>query len=161
MPQAPAIYEELSVRANVRFFAGLALDEPNDAAERAIELAGLTDRARSPVHTLSGGLKQRASLACAIAHRPRVLLLDEPTVGVDPELRATFWQHFRELANAGVTILVSSHVMDEAGRCDRLGLLRQGRLLREGVAAHLQAEAGAATLEEAFLTLARGADVTP
>jgi ABC-2 type transport system ATP-binding protein len=160
MPQAAALYEELSVRANLRFFASLVLDDPDDAVERALSLVELVDRAASPVHTLSGGLRQRASLACSIVHQPRLLLLDEPTVGVDPDLRASFWEYFRELANGGATILISSHVMDEAERCDRLGLVRDGRLLREGTARSLPAEVGAASLEEAFLHLSRGADVS-
>lgn len=159
MPQTAALYEELSVRANVRFFAALMLENIGDAVERALDLVELSDRARSPVHTLSGGLRQRASLACAIAHGPRLLLLDEPTVGVDPDLRATFWSYFRNLAARGVTILVSSHVMDEATRCDRLVLMRDGRVLREGTAQSLQTETGAGSLEEAFLMLARGTDV--
>jgi ABC-2 type transport system ATP-binding protein len=103
------------------------------------------------VRTLSGGMKQRASLACALVHRPRLLLLDEPTVGVDPQLRVTFWSYFRKLSNEGVTIVVSSHVMDEAERCDRLGFMRQGHLLAEGSAADLKTQTGVGSLEEAFL----------
>jgi ABC-2 type transport system ATP-binding protein len=109
------------------------------------------------VRTLSGGMRQRASLACALVHQPRLLLLDEPTVGVDPQLRAAFWDYFRQLAHAGTTLIVSSHVMDEAERCDRLGFLRQGRLLAEGSADELRARTGSATLEGAFLALARPA----
>ncbi len=98
-------------------------------------------------------MRQRLSLAAALLHDPRLLLLDEPTVGVDPALRREFWQHFRSLAEQGVTILVSSHVMDEAARCDRLGLIREGRVLAAGSAAALVARAGTPDLESAFLAL--------
>jgi ABC-2 type transport system ATP-binding protein len=99
-------------------------------------------------------MRTRVSLAATLLHQPRLLLLDEPTVGVDPVLRRDFWQHFRTLATTGVTILVSSHVMDEASRCDRLGLIRSGRLLAEGSAGELVARAGTSDLEAAFLALA-------
>jgi ABC-2 type transport system ATP-binding protein len=99
-------------------------------------------------------MKQRTSLACALVHQPHLLMLDEPTVGIDPQLRVTFWSHFRRLADAGVTLIVSSHVMDEAERCDRLGFIRRGKLLAEGSAAELRAQAGTATLEQAFLQFA-------
>jgi ABC-2 type transport system ATP-binding protein len=122
--------------------------------DEVLALVGLADRAASLVRTLSGGMKQRLSLACALVHRPRLLLLDEPTVGVDPQLRVVFWTHFRQLAAEGVTLVVSSHVMDEAERCDRLGFMRHGRLLAEGSAAELRARAGTTTLEEAFLHFA-------
>ncbi len=156
MTQASALYEELTVRENVAFFADMC--GRSDAAWMAevIELVDLQDRSHSPIRTLSGGLKQRTSLACALAHRPRLLLLDEPTVGVDPQLRATFWSYFRRLADAGVTLIVSSHVMDEAERCDRLGFMRQGKLLAEGTAEELRNKQGAGTLEEAFLQFADG-----
>jgi ABC-2 type transport system ATP-binding protein len=122
-----------------------------------LALVELGDRAGSLVRTLSGGMRQRASLACALVHRPRLLLLDEPTVGVDPQLRAAFWTYFRRLARDGTTLIVSSHVMDEAERCDRLGFLRGGRLLAEGNADELRARTGAETLEGAFLQLAQEA----
>lgn len=124
--------------------------------DEMVALVGLQERAGSLVRTLSSGMKQRVSLACALVHRPRLLLLDEPTVGVDPQLRVTFWTYFRRLAAEGVALVVSSHVMDEAERCDRLGFMRQGRLLAEGSAAGLRSQAGTATLEEAFLRFAEG-----
>jgi ABC-2 type transport system ATP-binding protein len=99
-------------------------------------------------------MRQRTSLACSLVHGPRVLFLDEPTVGVDPRLRAAFWSYFRRLNEHGVTIVVTSHIMDEAERCDRLGLMRAGRLIAEGSAADIRARAGADTLEAAFLALA-------
>ena len=156
MTQASALYEELTVRENVAFFAAMAGGPGQAQVDDVIALVELQDRAGSQVRTLSGGLKQRASLACALVHQPRLLLLDEPTVGIDPQLRAVFWAYFRQLADDGATLIVSSHVMDEAERCDRLGFLRQGKLLAEGSAAELRTQAAAATLEEAFLCFAEG-----
>ncbi len=154
MTQAAALYGELSLEENLRFFAQLQ-GVPDAAAriEEALRTVDLLDRARSVVGTLSGGMRQRASLAAALLHRPRLLLLDEPTVGVDPALRRDFWTHFRSLAEQGVAILVSSHVMDEASRCDRLGLILGGVMLAEGSAAELVARAGTPDLESAFLAL--------
>jgi ABC-2 type transport system ATP-binding protein len=158
MTQASALYEELTVRENVAFFAAMCGGASHERVDEAIALVDLQDRAGSLVRTLSGGMKQRASLACALVHQPRLLLLDEPTVGIDPQLRATFWAYFRRLADDGVTLIVSSHVMDEAERCDRLGFMRQGRLLAEGSAAELRAQAATTTLEEAFLQFAEGSE---
>jgi ABC-2 type transport system ATP-binding protein len=156
MTQAPALYEGLSTRQNVAFFAAMSGVRDAAAVGQAVALVGLTERARSPVSTLSGGMKQRLSLACALVHRPRLLLLDEPTVGVDPQLRVQCWDHFRRLNALGVTIVVSSHVMDEAERCDRLGFILAGRILAEGSAEELRQRARTATLEEAFLHFAEG-----
>ncbi|HLC03563.1 MAG TPA: ABC transporter ATP-binding protein [Anaerolineales bacterium] len=154
MTQASALYEELTVRENVAFFAEICGQNDRAWMDEVIQLVDLQERSRSLVRTLSGGLRQRTSLACTLAHRPRLLLLDEPTVGIDPQLRATFWSYFRRLADTGVTLIVSSHVMDEAERCDRLGFMRQGRLLAEGTAAELRRRKGTSTLEEAFLQFA-------
>lgn len=156
MTQAAALYGELSVDENLRFFADLQGVPPDDVGPRvddALRSVALTERRRTVVGTLSGGMRTRVSLAATLLHRPVLLLLDEPTVGVDPALRREFWEHFRALARTGTTILVSSHVMDEAARCDRLGLIRAGRLLAEGTVAELCARAGAADLESAFLAL--------
>ncbi len=157
MTQAPALYADLSVEENLRFFGALAdVRDGHDIGGRvddALRRVDLLDRRGSIVGTLSGGMRTRVSLAATLLHAPRLLLLDEPTVGVDPALRRDFWQHFRSLASTGVTILVSSHVMDEASRCDRLGLIRAGRLLAEGSAAELMTRAGTADLESAFLGL--------
>ncbi|MDE3111415.1 MAG: ABC transporter ATP-binding protein [Chloroflexota bacterium] len=151
MTQKAALYPDLSVRENVDFFA--AVYGARARVADALRVVELSERADSVVATLSGGMQQRLSLACALVHGPELLLLDEPTVGIDPLLRAEFWTHFRRLTAAGTTIVVSSHVMDEAGRADRLGLLRFGRLLAEGTVAELEARAGVDDLEAAFLRL--------
>ena len=161
MTQASALYEDLTLRENIAFFADMCGGVSRARVDEVLALVDLTDRAGSPVRTLSGGMKQRASLACALVHQPRLLMLDEPTVGVDPQLRVTFWTYFRQLASSGVTLIVSSHVMDEAERCDRLGFLLHGQLLAEGSAAELRGQAGAATLEEAFLQFAGASPVEP
>jgi ABC-2 type transport system ATP-binding protein len=152
MTQQAALYPSLSVEENVRFFA--AINGAEEGVKDALELVRLYDRRGSVVSTLSGGMRQRCSLACALVHRPELLLLDEPTVGVDPELRVQFWEDFRRMAASGTTIIVSSHVMDEADRCQRLGLIQYGRLIDEGTPSEIRAKAGAANLEEAFLALA-------
>jgi ABC-2 type transport system ATP-binding protein len=156
MTQASALYEDLTVRENIAFFAEMCGGVDWGWMEEIIELVDLKDRAQSLVRTLSGGLRQRTSLACSLIHKPHLLLLDEPTVGVDPQLRATFWKYFRKLAEEGVTLIVSSHVMDEAERCDRLGFMRHGKLLAEGSAADLRNQANKNSLEEAFLCFAEG-----
>lgn len=160
MTQATALYSELTVWQNVAFFAGLLGCRDPEAIAAAIDFVSLTERAHSRVNTLSGGMRQRASLAIALAHRPALILLDEPTVGVDPQLRAQFWEHFRAITRRGVTLIVSSHVMDEAERCDRLGFLRDGQLIAEGTAESLRRAAGTANLEEAFLRLAEHREET-
>jgi ABC-2 type transport system ATP-binding protein len=152
MTQAAALYPALSVEENVRFFA--AINGAEDGVKDALELVQLYDRRGSVVATLSGGMRQRCSLACALVHRPELLLLDEPTVGIDPQLRVQFWEYFRRMAAAGTTLIVSSHVMDEADRCQRLGMVQYGRLLAEGSPAEIRAQGGSQNLEEAFLALA-------
>ena len=155
MTQAAALYGDLSVAENLAFFAKLEGIEHADARmETVLKTVELSDRRKSVVSTLSGGMRTRLSLAVALLHEPDLLLLDEPTVGVDPVLRQELWTHLRSLASSGTTILVSSHVMDEASRCDRLGLIRAGKILAEGNAAELTARAGANDLESAFLKLA-------
>ena len=130
MPQAPALYEDLSPRDNIRFFGRAhRLQNPEQTISDILDFTNLRERQNDPVYTFSGGMKQRVSLACALVHKPRILLLDEPTAGVDPRLRAEFWKHFRDLARGGVTLLISTHQMDEALFCDRLGILSNGALL--------------------------------
>jgi ABC-2 type transport system ATP-binding protein len=154
LTQAPSVYADLTVRENARYFATLYGLRAVDA-DRAVADVGLADAAGQLVGTLSGGQRSRASLACAILGRPEVVILDEPTVGQDPVLRADLWEKFHRMAAEGTTLLVSSHVMDEAGRCDRLLLLREGRLLADSTPARLRAESGTDDLEEAFLRLVR------
>src|SRR6202165_50840 len=130
MTQQAALYPGLSVEENVQFFG--AINGADHGVKEALELVELYDRRASVVATLSGGMRQRCSLACALVHKPQLLLLDEPTVGVDPQLRVQFWESFRRMAAAGTTIIVSSHVMDEAERCQRLCLLHYRKLLVGG-----------------------------
>jgi ABC-2 type transport system ATP-binding protein len=130
MPQVPALYDDLSTRDNALFFAkAYGLDDIEGAVDQAVNFVALADRQHDPVYTFSGGMRQRASLACALVHNPRVLFLDEPTAGVDPKLKEGFWKHFRELASRGVTLFISTHLMDEALLCDQLTILRDGQVL--------------------------------
>lgn len=132
MPQSLALYDDLSPRENIRFFGRAhSIENLNRRVDEVIEFVGLSDRSRDPIYKFSGGMKQRVSLACALVHQPDILFLDEPTTGIDPKLRQTFWEHFRELAASGVTLLVSTHQMDEALYCDRLAILYSGTLLAD------------------------------
>ena len=151
MTQQAALYPDLSAEENVHFFG--AIYGRVDGVRDALEFVDLWDRRQSVVSTLSGGMRTRCSLACALVHKPDLLLLDEPTVGVDPLLRVQLWDRFRKMAAGGTTIVVSSHVMDEAERCDRLGLIRFGKLLAEGTVAEIKGKAGVDRLEDAFLKL--------
>lgn len=155
MPQQAAAYSDLSVRQNLRYFArmkGLGKAE----AEAVIKDVDLTKHAGQLVSTLSGGQKSRVSLGIALLGKPRLLVLDEPTVGVDPVLRRQLWQLFRELAGEGSTLIVSSHVMDEAGRCDDLLLIRDGRVLAHDSPTDFCQRTGAKTVEEGFLKIVEG-----
>jgi ABC-2 type transport system ATP-binding protein len=154
MPQGEGIYPELSAAENVAFFAGLSARADGPRERAVLDLVHLSDRASSPASELSGGTRRRLSLACALVHDPEVLFLDEPTVGVDPALRVEFWDHFRTLARTGGrTFLISSHVMDEADRCDELLLVRAGRIIERGTSREIRARAGVDDLEAAFLAL--------
>jgi ABC-2 type transport system ATP-binding protein len=150
--QSPAVYADLTVRENVRYFARL-IGAPHEQADDIVELVGLRDDAGSVVSRLSGGQRSRVSLATALVGRPELLVLDEPTVGLDPLLRRDLWATFRRLAGEGATLLVSSHVMDEAERCDELLLVRGGRLLAQGPASDIRARTGTETMDDAFLAL--------
>ncbi len=154
MTQGDGIYPALTVGENARFFAAAYGVREKGRVEEALSLVELVDRQDAVAGTLSGGQRRRLSLACALTHHPEVVFLDEPTVGVDPLLRVQFWGHFRSLADAGTTIVVSSHVMDEADRCDELLFVRAGRIIARGTGASLRAEAGTDDLEAAFLHFA-------
>jgi ABC-2 type transport system ATP-binding protein len=154
LTQAPSVYADLTVRENARYFAALYGVSPGDA-DRTVVDVGLGEAAGQLVSTLSGGQRARASLACAMLGRPDLLVLDEPTVGQDPVLRHDLWQRFHGLAADGATLLVSSHVMDEAGRCDRLLFIRNGRLIADDTPAVVRTATGTDDLEEAFLRLIR------
>ncbi|MEX2144400.1 MAG: ABC transporter ATP-binding protein [Anaerolineales bacterium] len=130
MPQSAALYEDLTSTENLRFFGrGHRLVKLDEKVEQTLDFVQLSARADEPVSNLSGGMKQRVSLACALVHHPRLLLLDEPTAGVDLKLRSMFWEHFKQLAADGTTILVSTHQMDEAVHCHRLAIISEGRIL--------------------------------
>lgn len=157
--QSPSVYDDLTVAENVGYFASVA-GSPAGSADRAIAVAGLTAAAGQLVRTLSGGQHSRASLACALVGDPELLVLDEPTVGQDPVLREDLWAAFRRRAEAGATVLVSSHVMDEANRCDRLLLIRNGGLLADDTPNAVKQLAGTEDLDQAFLNLIRRSDPT-
>jgi ABC-2 type transport system ATP-binding protein len=159
LTQAPSVYADLTVRENARYFASLYGVDAADA-DQTVNDVGLGDAARQLVSTLSGGQRARASLACALVGRPKLLVLDEPTVGQDPVLRNELWKRFHELAADGTTLLVSSHVMDEAGRCDRLLLVRDGGLIADDTPDAVRAAAGTDDLDEAFLRLVLAQEAT-
>jgi ABC-2 type transport system ATP-binding protein len=152
MTQTPSIYGDLSVEENLRYFARI-VDVDRRRVEEVLELVGLGEARGRLVGSLSGGQRARASLASTLLHRPRVLVLDEPTVGQDPVLRAELWRTFHALAGEGATLLVSSHVMDEAAECDALLLMREGAILRETTPDALRRETGEQDLGRAFLAV--------
>jgi ABC-2 type transport system ATP-binding protein len=157
MPQEIALYDTLTVEENLDLFANLYEMERGRIEQRKLEVlrfVALEDRRDSIVYQLSGGMRHRASLAVALLHEPELLFLDEPTVGVDPELRAGFWENFGRLKTSGKTVIITTHYMDEARHCDRVGLMHRGRLVAEGPPEEVVARAGARDLEEAFLKLA-------
>ncbi|WP_245690598.1 ABC transporter ATP-binding protein [Actinomyces ruminicola] len=155
--QAAAVYRDLTARQNLRYFAALAGARARDLDE-VLDAVGLTALADRRVSTYSGGEVGRVSLACALVAGPELLVLDEPTVGLDPLTREGLWKVFRNLADAGATLLISSHVMDEAFRCDRVLLMREGRFLASTTADELLARTGADTLDAAFLDVVRRAE---
>jgi len=152
--QASSVYDDLTVRQNLRYFARV-LGAPAADVDRVLAETDLESHADALAGSLSGGQLSRASLAAALLGSPELLVLDEPTVGLDPVLRVDLWALFRRLAEGGVTLLVSSHVMDEATRCDRLLLLREGRLLADDSPAGLMRATGTTDAEDAFLALIR------
>jgi ABC-2 type transport system ATP-binding protein len=157
MPQLPSLYSELTVEQNIDFFAHIyGLRDRKQRARRVEEVIKIIDlwqKRHTSVAKLSGGMKQRVSLGCAIAHNPPLMFLDEPTVGLDPDVRVHFWDFFNSLTRSGTTIVITSHTMDDAAHCQRLAFLRQGRIIAQGSPAELKAATGDinATLEETFL----------
>ena len=159
MPQDTAIYLDNTVHENLFFFGsiyGMTRENLEKKEQDMLEFVNLQDWRDSLVSTLSGGMKHRLSLACALIHEPNLVFLDEPTVGVDPELRATFWGYFESLVTKGITVIITTHYMDEADHCSRVGLLRQGCLIADGIPRDLIKNLGVGSLEEAFLLLAGG-----
>jgi ABC-2 type transport system ATP-binding protein len=154
--QAPSVYGDLTIRENLRYFARV-LRAPDESIEEALRAVRLTEAGDQVVRTLSGGQQTRASLATALLGDPELLVLDEPTVGLDPVLRRDLWETLRGLADSGTTLIVSSHVMDEADRCDDLLLMRDGRLLAVDTPDNLRTQTATHDLEDAFLVLVDGA----
>ena len=152
--QAPSVYLDLSVGENLGYFARV-LNSPAERVGEVVRTVGLEEESGRVVGSLSGGQRARVSLATALLNAPELLVLDEPTVGLDPVLRTELWADFRRLADAGTTLLVSSHVMNEAGRCDRLLLIREGDLIADDTPDAVRASAGTDDLDQAFLHLIR------
>jgi ABC-2 type transport system ATP-binding protein len=158
MPQEMAVYYDLSIHENLELFASLYSVKKEEFQRREkelLEMVDLVDRKDSAVSQLSGGMRHRVSLACTLVHEPEVLFLDEPTVGVDPELRAGFWEYFGKLKEKGKTIIMTTHYMDEAVKCDVVGMMRAGRLIAEGAPDELLARTSTDNLEDAFLFYSR------
>jgi len=156
MPQDFAVYDDLDVIQNLQFFGELYGLRRAQVRERAAELLGLvqlTDRRRQRVGTLSGGMRRRVSLAISLLHKPRLAFLDEPTAGVDPKLRRSFWDYFTRLAEQDVTLVVTTHLVEEAQRCHVVGFLMAGRLLARGTPSEILAETAATNLDDAFIAL--------
>ncbi|MCV7125656.1 ABC transporter ATP-binding protein [Mycobacterium lacus] len=160
LPQAATIYDDLRIIDNVRYVASL-YGFDGQAADHAIERVGLKDHRAAFCGNLSGGQRTRVSLACALVCQPELLLLDEPTVGLDPVLRVDLWEQFSELARAGTTLLVSSHVMDEADHCGDLLLMREGRLIAHTTPTRLREDTSCTSLEEAFLSIIKRTTTPP
>lgn len=154
MAQSDALYGELTARENLDFFAsiyGLKGKKKKQRIEDVLQLVHLTDDMNKAVHQYSGGMKRRLSLAAALLHEPEVLILDEPTVGIDPLLRQAIWEELERIRQKGTTIVVTTHVMDEAEKCMRLAMIRNGRLIAVGSPDELKKQTSAPTLEQAFL----------
>lgn len=160
MPQETAVYNGLTIHQNIEFFGEMYGMTRSQIAEREAELLSFVDLEKwkdKQILQLSGGMQHRTSLACALVHSPRVLFLDEPTVGVDPQLRVTFWNYFNKLKSQDAAILITTHYMDEARRCDRVGFMQNGKLIAEGVPAALMKKTKTSSLDDAFLVFSAGA----
>jgi len=158
MAQSDALYEDLNAYDNILFFAslyGMKGKEAKKRADEVLELVILRNEGKKLVKNFSGGMKRRLSLAIALVHKPEILILDEPTVGIDPVLRVEFWKEFERIRKAGVTIIITTHVMDEAEHCDRLALIRNGGIIAMGTPDELKDKSGEATVEGAFLYYGR------
>lgn len=154
MAQSDALYGSLTAAENLQFFGaiyGMSKSEIKKRTTEVMELVNLSEHLHKPVQAFSGGMKRRLSLAMAILHNPPVLVLDEPTVGIDPLLRRNIWAELNTLADQGVTILVTTHVMDEADKCHSLAMMRDGRLIAKGTSRELQEKIGVNSIEEAFI----------
>ncbi|MDP4089445.1 MAG: ABC transporter ATP-binding protein [Bacillota bacterium] len=161
MAQSDALYEDLSAMDNLLFFAalyGLKGKAAKVRAEEVLKLTHLYEEQKKPVRNFSGGMKRRLSLAISLIHEPDVLILDEPTVGIDPVLRQEFWEKFYELKSTGCTIIITTHVMDEAEKCDRLALIRGGRITALSSPEELKKQSNTSTIEGAFLYFGRSKD---
>lgn len=159
MPQETALYEDLTVHDNLKLFAGiygLSKERFIRREKEVLDMVDLFKRRDFPLSDLSGGQRHRVSLAASMIHEPELLFLDEPTVGVDPPLRASFWNTFHGLRKSGVTIIMSTHYMDEARNCDLVGLMREGRLIAEGTPLEIMKRTGMENLEDAFLKIVQG-----
>ncbi|XEC94547.1 ABC transporter ATP-binding protein [Paenibacillus tarimensis] len=159
MAQSDALYNELTAKENLLFFAslfGLRGARRSMRIEASMGVVDLLDHLNKPVAAYSGGMKRRLSLAIALLHEPELLVLDEPTVGIDPVLRQAIWRELSEMRKSGTTIILTTHVMDEADKCDRLGLLRNGKLTAVDTPEAIKAKTGASTIEEAFIALGGG-----
>jgi ABC-2 type transport system ATP-binding protein len=158
MPQETALYLDLTVHENIRLFGEIYGMSKADIEREEANLLRFIDLEKwrdSTTANLSGGMRHRVSLACSMLHNPELLFLDEPTVGVDPELRASFWEYFHALRAKGVTVIITTHYMDEAHHCSTIGLLREGQLIAEGTPSEITESAGVQSLEDAFLAFAR------
>ena len=156
MPQDLALYMNLTVEENMWFYSklyGLPQEEFERRKGKILRFVGLEEFRDRLVAELSGGMQRRASLACALMHEPEFLILDEPTVGVDPGLRASFWRYFRELTDEGASILMTTHYMDEAVNCNRVAIVMEGKILVTGTPKEIMEKSSSATLEEAVLKL--------
>jgi ABC-2 type transport system ATP-binding protein len=154
MAQSDALYEDLTAKENLQFFSELYGLKGESQARRikvVMDLVQLSDDLTKLVSKYSGGMKRRLSLAIAMLHEPTILILDEPTVGIDPVLRQSIWEAFGKLKRSGITIIITTHVMDEAEKCDRLGMIRDGRLIAVGTTEELKEQTHSKTIEEAFL----------